>query len=111
MQFPLQFVEWFYSLPFIRRPDFLATTVSEGPSSADLEPGLVLIEERDGYLKWVHFSCPKCRDHIQLPLAGGERWSIKLDALRRPTFAPSVWEQATCGAHFFIRKGRLLWCQ
>jgi len=109
MQFPLPFVEWLYRLPLIRRPDFLAITLSEGPSSRDLQPGLVLIEVRDGYLKWAHFSCPKCGDHIQLPLAGREKWSVNVDALRRPTFAPSVWEQASCGAHFFIRKGGLRW--
>jgi hypothetical protein len=111
MRLPLPFIEWLYRLPLMRRPDFLAATVPEGPSSAELQPGVVLIEKREGYLKWAHFSCPKCGDHIQLPLAGGERWSVKVDLMCRPSFAPSVWERTTCGAHFFIRKGRLLWCQ
>jgi len=111
MQFPLQFVEWLYSLPLVHRPYFLAATVSEGPSLADLQPGLALIEIRDGYLKWAHFSCPRCGDHIQLPLAGREKWSVKVDVLHRPTLAPSVWERASCGAHFFIKRGGLLWCR
>jgi hypothetical protein len=62
-------------------------------------------------LKWTHLLCPKCGDHIELPLAGRERWSVKTDFLRRPTLAPSVWEKATCGAHFFVRKGKVLWCE
>jgi hypothetical protein len=110
MQFPLRLVEWLYSMPFMRRPYFLATAVSECPSSVELQAGLVLIEKREGYLKWAHLSCPRCGDHIQLPLAGDKRWSVDVDILRRPTFAPSVWEQASCGAHFFIKKGKLLWC-
>lgn|SRR5581483_3972607 len=111
MQIPLQFVEWFYRIPFIRRPYFLTATISESPSLAELRRGMVLIEIRDGYLKWAHLSCPKCGEHIQLPLAGKEKWSLNVDTLRRPTFVPSVWERASCGAHFFIRKGVLVWCQ
>ena len=48
--------------------------------------------------------------HIQLPLAGKQRWSVNVDYLRRPTIAPSIWETDSCGAHFFVRKGELLWC-
>ncbi len=93
------------------RPSFLADEVSECPAREELLPGILLVEMRGGYLKWAHLRCPKCGDHIQLPLAGSGSWSINLDLFRRPTLAPSIWEQATCGAHFFVRKGKLLWCR
>jgi hypothetical protein len=108
---PLSLVECIFRLPFISRPHFLASVVSECPSREEMRPGMVFIEMRSGYLKWTHLLCPKCGDHIQLPFAGSERWSVKTDFLRRPTLAPSVWEKATCGAHFFVRKGKVLWCE
>jgi hypothetical protein len=106
---PLFLIELVFRLPFLSRPSFLADEVSECPEREELLPGMLFVEVRGGYFKWAHLQCPKCGDHIQLPLAGSDRWSINVDLLRRPTLAPSVWEQTTCGAHFFVRKGRLLW--
>jgi hypothetical protein len=108
---PLRLIELVFRLPFLSRPAFLADSASERPSREQLHSGMVLVEMRDGYSKWAHLQCPKCGDHIQLPLAGNDRWSIKVDLLRRPTLAPSIWEQTTCGAHFFVTKGKLVWCQ
>jgi hypothetical protein len=108
---PLALIEFFFRLPCIHRPRFLAKATSECPSVEELRPNLIFLEIRDGYQKWAHFSCPKCGDHIQLPLAGKKRWSVKIDLLRRPTFVPSIWETESCGAHFFVQKGELRWCQ
>jgi hypothetical protein len=108
---PLALIERIFRLPFMRRPRLLAQAAPECPSPEELRPNLVILEIRGGYLKWAHLSCPKCGDHIQLPLAGKTRWSVKVDVLRRPTFAPSIWETESCGAHFFVEKGELLWCE
>lgn len=107
---PLSFIEAVFRLPFVSRPAFLVDSVSECPSLEELHSGTVLVEIRGGHLKWAHLQCPKCGDHIQLPLAGSDRWAIKVDLFRRPTLSPSIWEQTSCGAHFFVRKGRLEWC-
>lgn len=108
---PLALIERIFYLPFMRRPRYLAQAASESPSLEELRPNLMVLEIRGGYLKWVHLSCPKCGDPIQLPLAGNERWSVKVDLLRRPTIAPSIWETESCGAHFFVKKGEVLWCE
>lgn len=108
---PLFLLEFVFRLPFLPRPAFLADVVSECPSREELQSDMVLVEMRGGYLKWAHLQCPKCGDHIQLPLAGSDRWTVKVDFFRRPTLAPSIWEQAPCGAHFFVRKGKPVWCQ
>ncbi len=108
---PFHLIDFIFRLPFMARPPFLTVVVSECPSGEELRSGIVFVEIRGGHLKWVHLQCPKCGDHIQLPLAGGQRWSIEVDWLRRPTLAPSIWERATCGAHFFVRRGGLQWCQ
>ncbi|MBZ5700408.1 MAG: hypothetical protein LAN84_01020 [Acidobacteriia bacterium] len=108
---PLSLIERIFCLPFMRRPRFLALAAPESPSLEELRPNLMVLEIRGGYLKWAHLSCPKCGDHIQLPLVGTTRWSVKVDLLRRPTLAPSIWETESCGAHFFVEKGELLWCE
>lgn len=108
-QVPLRLVEWIFSLPFLRRPRYLVAIASDCPSREELQLNLVLLEMRGGHLKWAHLACPKCGDHIQLPLVGKDRWSVTVDLLRRPTLAPSLWETKGCGAHFFVKRGELLW--
>jgi hypothetical protein len=108
---PLALIERIFRLPFMRRPRFLVQAAPQSPSLGELRPNLMVLEIRGGYLKWAHFSCPKCGDHIQLPLAGNARWSVKVDLLRRPTIGPSIWETESCGAHFLVKKGKVLWCE
>jgi hypothetical protein len=101
--------EWVFRLPWMRRPKWLAAATDCRPSGDALRPDLVILEIRNGYRKWAHFRCPRCGDHIELPMAGREKWTINVDWLQRPTIFPSVWERATCGAHFFIRGGEPRW--
>lgn len=34
-----------------------------------------------------------------------------IDSLNQPTVAPLSWDTQSCGAHFFVHKGKLLWAQ
>lgn len=108
---PIFLAERILSLPFMRRPQYLARDVPESPTQEELRPNLLFVEMRGGFVKWAHLSCPKCGDHIQLPMAGAQRWALRVDILRRPTLAPSIWETESCGAHFFVRKGDIMWCE
>jgi hypothetical protein len=101
--------EWMFRLPWMRRPAFLTVVSTCRPAAGDLGPCILILEIRDGHLKWAHLLCPKCNDHIELPMAGRGKWTIKIDWFRRPTLSPSIWEKATCGAHFFIRSGEIRW--
>lgn len=105
---PVPLAEAIFRLPFMQRPRFLVRKVFEPPAADELLADMLFLEIRGGFLKWAHLQCPKCGDHIQLPLAGSERWSVHVDLLCRPTLAPSIWERSTCGAHFFVRQGDLL---
>jgi len=111
IRLPLSWVEWMASKSLFRRPRYLCLDVAEAPLADDLQPNLVFREVRNGHLKWAHLACPKCDDHIQLPISGAKlTWSIKIDWLRRPTLRPSIWERSACGAHFFVRRGEIVWC-
>jgi len=105
---PLPLAEAIFRLPFMRRPRFLVRRIAESPATDELGSNMLFLEIRSGFPKWGHLQCPKCGDHIQLPLAGSERWSVYVDWLCRPTLAPSIWERSTCGAHFFVRQGELV---
>lgn len=96
-------------LGLLRKPDFVVADIPDTPDETDLRPGVLFREVRDGFAKWAHFTCPRCHEQIQLPLGGPEGWSLRLDWLRRPTLRPSVWQTGSCGAHFFVTKGELVW--
>lgn len=100
-----------WSLPFVTRPELLVAEVSDCPTDAEMQYGRFYVEVRGGFLKWSHLLCPRCGDHVELPMKGTKAWSLRVDFLGRPTLAPSVWEAEGCGAHFFVRKGRILWCE
>jgi hypothetical protein len=110
MTLPSWLTDGVYRLGFARRPQLQAVEVDQAPAVSELMDGELYVEIRSGHLKWVHFRCPLCGEHIQLPMAGKERWRLSFDWLRRPTLMPSIWEEDTCGAHFFVRRGQILWC-
>ncbi len=109
MRLPLAWLEWIGRRRICARPDLLTMDVPEPPDEGELRDGFLLREVRDGYEKWAHFRCPRCREHIRVPLAGAKSWKLKVDWLRRPSLHPSVWQTGSCGAHFFVRKGRISW--
>jgi Family of unknown function (DUF6527) len=112
IRIPLSWVEWAARKRLFKRPHFLSVLVSEGPLAEEMAFDLVYSEMRGGFSKWAHLVCPRCGDHIQLQTAGTRTsWSLKRDWLNRPTIQPSIWEKDSCGAHFFVRQGRLIWCK
>jgi hypothetical protein len=111
IRIPLRWVVWAARHRIIHRPDFLCVGVSEAPIDEEMAPGMVYNEVRGGHAKWAHLLCPRCKDHIQIQTARGKsNWVLRDDWLNRPTIHPSVWETNACGAHFFVRQGRVVWC-
>ena len=107
---PLSWLEWLSRHGIWKRPDFLWIDVADAPDASDLARDMVYREVRGGYPKWVHLMCPRCKEHIQLSLAGNPHWTIRIDWLRRPEIHPSIWQTGSCQAHFFVRHGKILWC-
>jgi hypothetical protein len=74
---------------------------------------LVLTND-DGAAWSVGMRCPcRCGDTIELLLIPGAnpRWDMQIDELRRPTLSPSVWRTKGCESHFWVRLGRIQWCE
>jgi hypothetical protein len=58
--------------------------------------------------------CPEgCGTVINLNLMTDDHpcWCLTVDAAGKPTMHPSVWRREGCFAHFFVRGGRIDWCQ
>ncbi|WP_420496783.1 DUF6527 family protein [Szabonella alba] len=57
--------------------------------------------------------CPcGCGDIIELLVIAEAkpRWDVGADRERRPTLSPSVWRKTGCRSHFWVRRGRVQWC-
>lgn len=67
----------------------------------------------DGESWSVALRCPcGCDDVLELLLLPGvsPRWDLSFDRRGRPTLFPSVWRATECRSHFWIRGGRIVWC-
>jgi uncharacterized protein DUF6527 len=73
---------------------------------------LYVVAER-GLQMQASMVCPEgCGTIINLNLLPDDHpvWRLSVDSLQRPTLHPSIWRREGCGAHFFLRAGRLTWC-
>ena len=80
-----------------------------------LRAGDVYLVGENGRFWCVALLCPcQCGEVIQLNLVTGTRplWTFELEPHTRTiTLRPSVWRTAGCRSHFFLRSGRVQWCE
>jgi hypothetical protein len=88
--------------------------VVEGDSLPVNLPRRDLVMAREGGEDWcVGMRCPcGCGRTIELLLIreAKPRWDLTLDASGCPSLKPSVWLQGDCRSHFWLRQGRVEWC-
>jgi hypothetical protein len=63
--------------------------------------------------RWAMFRCPcSCGAVISLPLQiqHNPRWQVTESPAGRPTLQPSVWQNRGCLSHFWVKDGRVFWC-
>ena len=90
-------------------------TIVEGDSLPSQLPrrGLVLARE-DGEDWCVGLRCPcGCGDGLEMMLLVGvkPRWDVTLDGKGRVSLHPSVWRRDGCRSHFWVRAGKIVWCE
>lgn len=80
----------------------------------DRMPPRDLVLTRDDGDDWsVGMLCPcGCGDTIELMVVPEvkPRWSVMVDKGGLPSLHPSVWRQSGCRSHFWIRQGKVFWC-
>ncbi|MBX9591777.1 MAG: hypothetical protein K2X43_20995 [Hyphomonadaceae bacterium] len=74
-----------------------------------------LILMRDDGADWsVGLLCPcGCGERLEMMVLKGvrPRWDVTTDKRGRPTLHPSVWLRTGCRSHFWVRRGKILWCE
>lgn len=73
--------------------------------------GTLVIEERGGMARWVHFLCPcGCKElrSVNLMSSRSPHWMLQRQG-DRVTLHPSVWVTEGCRAHFFVRGNEIEW--
>jgi hypothetical protein len=66
-----------------------------------------------GKQKWLILKCPcGCGQEIALNLMSSHlpRWRVDIGSPQRFSVHPSV-DATSCGAHFWVRDGRVSWCE
>jgi hypothetical protein len=65
--------------------------------------------------QYAAMACPhrRCATVLTMNLLPDDdpQWQLALDRQAVPTLAPSIWRRQDCGCHFFLREGRLTWCE
>ncbi|OAH21855.1 hypothetical protein AX289_25320 [Methylorubrum populi] len=88
--------------------------VVDGDSLPLRMPRRDLVLARDGGEDWcVGMLCPcGCGDTIELLVIreARPRWDIVVNGDGRPSLSPSIWRQTGCRSHFWVRHGRVDWC-
>lgn len=88
--------------------------IVEGDSLPDKLPRRDLVLAREEGENWcVGMHCPcGCRHVIELLVIpeAKPRWDIHVDPKGHPSLSPSVWLIKGCRSHFWLRNGRVEWC-
>lgn len=71
-----------------------------------------IVRGGSGY-KWLLFTCPcGCNQKIalNLMLSHSPHWKVEVQTPSRFSVHPSV-DATQCGAHFWLRDGKVIWCE
>jgi len=69
IRLPLSWVEWLCRKRLMKRPHFLCIEIAESPLDSEIRSGMLYHEVRKTFPKWAHFECPRCGEHVQIPIA------------------------------------------
>lgn len=89
-------------------------TIFTGELPDVLDPRTVYVVGEGPHLWFVALVCPcGCGETLQMSLHpnGRPMWRLTRHADRTVSLRPSVWRQVGCGSHFFLRRGRVEWCE
>lgn len=88
--------------------------VVEGDTLPQKLPIWNLVVARDGDEDWsVGLRCPcGCGQRLEMMLLSEvkPRWDISVDRRGHVTLHPSVWVREGCKSHFWVRSGKIVWC-
>jgi Family of unknown function (DUF6527) len=91
-----------------------ALEIIEGDSLPERLPRRNLILAREDGEDWcVGLRCPcGCGERLEMMMLENvaPRWDAALDGKGRVSLHPSVWRRIGCRSHFWVREGKIVWC-
>lgn len=92
-----------------------ALEIVEGDSLPERLPRRNLILAREDGEDWcVGLHCPcGCGERLEMMTLGNvaPRWDVQLDGKGRVSLHPSVWRRVGCRSHFWVKAGKIVWCE
>lgn len=110
MKWLTQVCKWLSRL-FGKKKKLHYVKVEELPDDFDADKIYLLGEAK--YMWSVAMKCPcGCGETLQMNLLPETRprWDVSTHWNRTVTLHPSVWRKVGCRSHFFLKKGRIVWC-
>ena len=103
---------------YLKLKEFLLPARSINIADADTPPEHLhwrnLVLAREDNEDWaVAFRCPcGCGKRLELLLIeeAMPHWSLTVCERGLPTLHPSVWLKTGCRSHFWLRRGKVIWC-
>ena len=94
--------------------NYKVVIVPDNPREEQVQDNTVYLVGTKKFLKWAYLKCPSgCGEVIMLSLNPNSypSWRVKISRGGLPTFSPSIFKQDGCKSHFWIQKGRVIWCK
>ncbi len=86
----------------------------EGDMLPDRLPLWNLVVARDDDEDWsVGLRCPcRCGQRLEMMLLKEvkPRWDVEVDKKGYVSLHPSIWLREGCKSHFWVRSGKIIWC-
>lgn len=105
---------WVWVCSWFRRTKKPLNTVLVEELPDSLNPNVVYVLGQGKHRWFVALVCPcGCGKMLQVSLLAGStpRWRLIEHADDGTvTLEPSVWREIGCRSHFFLRRGRIQWC-
>ncbi|UGA43030.1 hypothetical protein HU230_0032875 [Bradyrhizobium quebecense] len=88
--------------------------IVDGDMLPEKLPLWTLVIARDDGEDWsVGMRCPcGCGERLEMMLLREvkPRWDVSVDSRGHISLHPSVWQREGCKSHFWVRSGKIIWC-
>ncbi|MGS4986069.1 DUF6527 family protein [Pseudosulfitobacter pseudonitzschiae] len=98
----------------VDKPEFEIRHVDVQPALTDMDPASLYVVGPKQNPKWAVLSCPGACGHVmRLPMMRQHtpRWTITYDWIGRASLSPSIHQRNACKAHYWFKKGDVVWCR